>query len=174
MFLAVRACTGSPPRSGKCMSGRLRKREMRVLARVTGTIGIAAVALLAVSSPAPANVNVNGVYAAPHGHGASCTVHQPCSIEQAKTSAARLAAHSQGDVHVELAGGTYGLNAPLSFGPKDSGRGGHRIVWEAASGAQPVLSGGVPVRGWHLDSANPKLWSASVPTGLDTPPLYAN
>ena len=145
---------------------------MRVLARVTATIGIAAAAPLAVPSPAPANVNA--VYAAPTGQGASCTVTQPCSIEQAKTSAAQLAAHSQGDVHVELAGGTYGLKAPLSFGPKDSGRGGHRIVWEAASGATPVLSGGVPVRGWHQDSANPKLWSASVPAGLATRQLYAD
>lgn len=145
---------------------------MRVLAGVTGAIGVSAAALLAVSSPAQALAN--GVYAAPNGHGASCTVHQPCSIEQAKTSAARLAAHSKGDVHVELAGGTYGLKVPLSFGPNDSGRSGHRIVWEAAPGAHPVISGGVPIGGWHQDTGNPKLWSASVPASLDTRQLYAD
>jgi hypothetical protein len=153
------------------MSRRLLKRAPRALAGATGVTGISAAALVAV--PSPAQAHGDGIHAAPGGHGHACSVGQPRSIMQAKPSAARAAAHSKGDVHVEPAGGTYQLAAPLSFGPKDSGQNGNRIVWEAAPGAQPVLSGGDPLGGWHPDAGNPKLWSASVPANLDTRQLYA-
>jgi hypothetical protein len=151
------------------MPRRFPKRPLSVL---TGVIGISAAALLGV--PSPAQAHIDEIYAAPDGHGPSCSVQQPCSIEQAKTSAARMAAHSQREVHVELAGGTYRRDAPLRFGPGDSGQNGNRIVWEAAPGERPVLSGGVPIGGWHADPGNPKLWSASVPAGLATRQLYAD
>jgi hypothetical protein len=135
-------------------------------------LGIWVTALVA--GPSTAQANGNGIYAAPDGHGHSCSVQQPCSVQQAKSSAALLAAHSPGDVHVVLAGGTYLLDASLNFGPQDSGRNGNRIVWEAAPGAQPVLSGGVPIGGWHPDAEDPTLWSVSVPAELDTRQLYAD
>jgi hypothetical protein len=154
------------------MPGRvLSKRALRVLTGVTGIVGISA-ALLAV--PNPAQARIDGIHAAPNGHGAACSVPRPCSIGQAKASAARLAAHSQGDVHVELAGGTYRLDAPLRVGSGDSGQNGNRVVWAAAPGAHPVLSGGIPVSGWHPDPGDPKLWSASVPADLATRQLYAD
>ena len=103
--------------------------------------------------------------AAPNGHGTACSVREPCSIQQAKITAAHRAGH--GDVHVELTEGTYELSAPLTFGPHDSG-----VVWEAAPGAHPILSGGEPVTGWGPVAGTPGLWSA--PATFDTRQLYAN
>jgi hypothetical protein len=76
-----------------------------------------------------------------------------------------------GDVHVELAGGTYQLAAPLALDAADSGTNGHHVVWTAAAGARPVISGGVPVTGW---TKNGNVWSAKVPAGLNTRQLYVN
>ncbi|MFD3583312.1 discoidin domain-containing protein [Streptomyces sp. NPDC058683] len=156
------------------------RRARRVLARLAGLAVIAAATLGSApplaAGPGAARADDGGarVHAAPDGHGGSCSARQPCSLRQAKASAARLAARTAGDVHVQLAGGTYRLDAPLRFGPGDSGRGGHRIVWEAAPGARPVVSGGVPIDGWHRDADRPALWSAPVPAGLDTRQLYAD
>src|SRR5437763_1042315 len=52
-----------------------------------------------------------------------------------------------GDVRVQLAGGTYRMTAPLQLDAHDSGTGGFNVVWTAASGARPVLNGGVALSG---------------------------
>jgi hypothetical protein len=77
-----------------------------------------------------------------------------------------------GDVRVELADGTYQLAAPLALTSRDSGTGGHDVIWTAASGAHPVISGGVPITGWTKGSGN--VWSAPAPAGLNTRQLYVN
>jgi hypothetical protein len=151
------------------MSRGLRTRVVRALIGITSL----AAALLVVASP-QANAAGLQVDAAPNGHGTACSARQPCSITQAKSMAAQLSAHAHGDVHVELADGTYQLSAPLTFGPQDSGHAGSQIIWSAAPGAHPVLSGGVPVNGWHATAGNPQLWSAAVPANLDTRQLYAD
>src|SRR5215472_3964243 len=59
-----------------------------------------------------------------------------------------------GDVKVQLTNGTYQLSAPLTLGASDSGTNGHNVIWTAASGARPVLSGAVRVSGWtQFDAA---------------------
>jgi len=60
-------------------------------------------------------------------------------------TAARDAAR-MGD-HIVLKGGTHRLEAPLVLGPKNSG-----VVWKAAPGEKPVISGGVVVTGWTADT----------------------
>lgn len=154
------------------MSRHLQGRALRTVAGITVVLGISVATLAAV--PGIAQATCESVYVAPEGHGRSCSLRRPCSIEQGKISAARLAGHSKRDVHVVLADGTYWLDTPLRFGPEDSGSNGNRIVWEAAPGAQPLLSGGIPIDGWQPDAENPSLWSAPVPAGLDTRQLYAN
>jgi hypothetical protein len=79
-----------------------------------------------------------------------------------------------GDVRVELAGGMYPLSAPLALTARDSGTGGHHVIWAAASGVRPVVSGGVPVTGWTRTDATRNIWSAPVPAGLNTGQLYVN
>jgi hypothetical protein len=72
------------------------------------------------------------------------------SLEEAQaTIRARLAAGPQRrDIVVNIAGGTYDLDGPLTFTGADSGRNGHTVTWRAAPGATPVFSGSRQVTGW--------------------------
>ena len=79
-----------------------------------------------------------------------------------------------GDLRVQLADGVYQLSAPLTLTAADSGTGGHDVVWAAAPGARPVVSGGVPITGWTRVDAARNLWSAPAPAGLNTRQLYVN
>ncbi|WP_063770710.1 fibronectin type III domain-containing protein [Streptacidiphilus carbonis] len=79
-----------------------------------------------------------------------------------------------GDVQVVLANGTYRLDQPLTLDARDSGSNGHRVLWTAAPGATPVLSGGQRVSGWRQTAPGSTIWSAPVPAGLDTRQLYVN
>jgi hypothetical protein len=78
------------------------------------------------------------------------------------------------DAHVVLEDGTYTLSAPLKLSAADSGRGGHQVVYEAAPGAHPVISGGYQVGGWQRQAGSGDVWSAPVPATLDTRQLYVN
>src|SRR5579872_1980211 len=49
---------------------------------------------------------------------------------------------------VYLAGGTYHLGQPLSLNATDSGRHGHKVLWTALPGTQPIISGAVRISGW--------------------------
>ncbi|EWM10385.1 F5/8 type C domain-containing protein [Kutzneria sp. 744] len=117
---------------------------------------------------APAQTETQVVYAAPYGRGQACTARQPCASVQAKSAAARRAAFGR-HVTVLLTAGTYQLSTPLTFGPDDSG-----VTWTAAPGAHPMISGGTAITGWRQDPDNPALWSAPVPTNLNTRQLYAD
>jgi len=125
------------------------------------------------ASPAPGVV----VHAAPDGSGTSCAASRPCSLDGAQQYVRTLLASSAGageNITVELAGGTYRLAAPLSFGPADSGRDGHTVTWTAAPGTRPVLSGATRVTGWTRTDAARNVWSAPVPAGLNTRQVYIN
>ena len=90
-------------------------------------------------------------------------------------------------VRVIIHGGTYFLDEPLEFFPDDSGTPTQPIVYAAAPGEKPVLSGGLSVTGWkRLDHPVPGLpdvatnhvWYAPVPQvgaqALDFRQLYVN
>ncbi|MFL6115995.1 MAG: ricin-type beta-trefoil lectin domain protein [Catenulispora sp.] len=112
------------------------------------------------------------LYVSPTGSGTACSAAAPCSITQAQSTVRTMNTNMSGDIVVQLADGTYRLSAPLVFSTADSGTNGNNVVWQAASGAKPVLSGGQQVSGWTLkDSAN-NIWSASVPAGTDSRQLY--
>jgi hypothetical protein len=60
---------------------------------------------------------------------------------------------------VRLHGGRYRLSAPLVLTPEDSGP----VVWKAAPGEAPVLSGAVPIHGWRTDTLRGlAVWTADV------------
>jgi hypothetical protein len=80
----------------------------------------------------------------------------------------------QGDIVVNLADGTYRLTAPMVFTAADSGTNGHTITWQAASGAHPVLSGGIPVTGWAVSDSSKNIWKASAPNTFATRELYVD
>jgi hypothetical protein len=129
-----------------------------------------------VAAPATAShaATMTTVYVSPTGSGTSCSAAAPCSLTQAKTSVEAVAGAMTGDVVVQLAGGTYRLSAPLTLGAADSGGNGHTVVWQAAPGATPVISGGRQVTGWSLKDAANNIYAASVPAGTDSRQLYVD
>jgi hypothetical protein len=90
---------------------------------------------------------------------------------QAKARAAARAGHA---VTVELENGTYRLDRPLRFTAADSGSPGRPVIWTAAPGAHPVVSGGRAVTGWAIDDATKNIFVARVPKGRDSRQLYRN
>ena len=67
-------------------------------------------------------------------------------------------------VRVELRGGTYYLDAPLEFGPDDSGTAKAPVVYAAATREKVVLSGGRRLEGGRWGEVNGrKAWVVDVP-----------
>lgn len=64
-------------------------------------------------------------------------------------------------IRIILAGGTYRIQTPLVLEPEDSGTADAPIIYEAAAGARPVISGGRPIRGWQKTAEG--LWKTHVP-----------
>ncbi|MEU0557541.1 hypothetical protein [Dactylosporangium sp. NPDC006015] len=112
--------------------------------------------------------------ASPAGAGSSCTQAAPCSLAGAQAAVrAKLAADPGADVQVLLADGTYRLSSTWKFTAADSGSTGHPVVWRAAPGAVPVISGATRVTGWVQEGTS-GVWSAPVPAGSQTRQLYVD
>ena len=89
------------------------------------------------------------------------------TLTVAQATARAAAAGATGDLHVWLRGGTYDCShGPLSFTSADSGRNGHRVVYEAFPGEAVDLSGGRWIGGWTVHDARRRIWSAPA-HGLD-------
>lgn len=71
------------------------------------------------------------------------------------TSSAALPAH------IQVAGGTYLLTAPLDLTPADSGVADAPVTYAAAPGETPIFSGGRAVIGWKKDAGG--LWTTRIP-----------
>jgi GH141 insertion domain len=76
-------------------------------------------------------------------------------------------------VHIILRGAVYLLTSPLLVRAEDSGTETSPTIIEAAPGARPVLSGGVPITGWNKinveipglpKAAQGHVWMADTPT----------
>lgn len=96
------------------------------------------------------------------------------SLEEAQQRARQAAAAGDGDVAVNLMDGVFRLDSPLRFEAADSGRNGHTVIWRAAPGAEPVVTGARPVTGWVLDDADAGVYRAEVDAGFDTRQLYVD
>ncbi|MFG3137016.1 right-handed parallel beta-helix repeat-containing protein [Streptomyces sp. NPDC048211] len=134
---------------------------------VRATAATATAVFLAALLAAPAAQAAPGtrtLYAAPDGHGSSCTVFRPCTPEGARDLAR---SETRRDVRVLLEDGTYHLDAPLTLGAADSG-----VSWAAAPGARPVLSGGQDITGWRQNTDG--TWSAAVPDGVTPRQLFVD
>ncbi|HZZ20366.1 MAG TPA: hypothetical protein VFE25_13400 [Opitutaceae bacterium] len=78
------------------------------------------------------------------------------------------------DITVFIAGAHH-LDAPLEFGPDDSATNGFSIIYTAAPGEHPVMTGGYKVEGWAPDPSGHDLWVAPAPGGLEQADvLYVN
>jgi hypothetical protein len=95
------------------------------------------------------------------------------TLTKAQSAVRAVDKSTSGPITVSLAGGVYRLSSTLTFTAADSGGGSAGTVWwKAASGAFPVVSGGVQITGWTKGSGN--VWSAPAPASLDTRQLYVN
>jgi len=117
--------------------------------------------------PPPAEV----VVASPTGTGTACIGTAPCSLAQARQTAEALVPTMQSDIDVQLEDGVYALREPLRLGPQDGGVNGFHVVYGAAPGAHPVLSGAQPITGWKPGS-RAGVWQA--PVNFDTRQLYVD
>ncbi|MFF3566013.1 hypothetical protein ACFYXS_38905 [Streptomyces sp. NPDC002574] len=114
------------------------------------------------------------LHVAPDGHGTACTAHSPCTPDAARDRARQLVPGATGDVVVELEGGTYRLTGPFRLGPQDSGRPGHPVVYRAATGQTPVLTGAVKVTGFSKVDAAKNIYRAKVPAGTAARELFVD
>jgi hypothetical protein len=146
-----------------------------------GSAGLAAFSLVigapvaagAAGSPAAGRT----IYVSPHGSDANSGLdpgHAVATVARAQQLVRSLDGDMTGDITVQLASGTYRLAQPLSLGAEDSGTNGYNVVWRAAPGAHPVLSGATRITGWRLSDPGKGIWAATVPAGLQTRQFYVN
>lgn len=112
------------------------------------------------------------IHVAPDGAGTACSCVSPCPLEAGRDLARARIAGAAADVVVELADGVYRLASTFTLRAADSGANGHAIVYRAAAGASPVLSGARVVTGFAPVTGN--VVSAPVPSGTRSRQLYVN
>ncbi len=128
--------------------------------RITPAVLILAAVALAGSARAALWVSPGGDDANPG------TEEQPLrTIERARDLVRAINHEMTDDITVFIAG-EHHLDRPLELGPEDSGTNGFNIVYTAAPGESPVVSGGTRVAGWTLADPARNLWSAPAPAGL--------
>ena len=159
------------------MLGRSMVRFAAVLAATTTAAFLTLVAAVPASA-APHAVQAT-FYASPTGAGSDCTQTSPCSIEGARDKVRTINNDMTGDIDVDLLDGTYALSTTFTLTENatthDSGTNGFDVLYQAAPGATPILSGGTsPTSAFTLHDAAKNIWQAGVPTGLDTRQLYVN
>ncbi|MFC9630608.1 fibronectin type III domain-containing protein [Streptomyces mirabilis] len=126
----------------------------------------------AVSSAQPAT---SDLYVSPSGndHANGTARHPVRTLERARDLVRERVTGMKGDLTVHLASGTYRQTAPLTLDARDSGTGGHQVIWQGTGNT--VVSGGRQVQGWRPVTGRPGLWSAPAPQGLtDTRQLYVD
>ena len=141
---------------------------------VVGALALAASLAVGADPPALANSSPATVlYTAPTGSGSACTQQSPCSLTEAQQAVrAFLAGGGTGGIEVLVGDGIYRLGSGLQFGPADSGSSGNPVIWQAAPGAHPTISGGTQVTGWTESDPTAGIWSAKVPAGSATRQLF--
>ncbi|WP_083268489.1 ricin-type beta-trefoil lectin domain protein [Lentzea guizhouensis] len=143
-------------------------------ARRRTALTLAAAVVAALTTAPPAAAAATTLYASPTGTGTSCTAAEPCALPAAQAAVRSRTGSMTGDIVVELADGVYRLSQPLRFTAADSGTNGHRVLWQAAASARPVISGSRAVTGWTVADSGRNIWRANVGTGLESRQLYVN
>ncbi|MBQ4518778.1 MAG: right-handed parallel beta-helix repeat-containing protein [Clostridia bacterium] len=95
------------------------------------------------------------------------------TIHRAREEVRRINRRMTTDIYVYLKNGTYYLEDTLCFEEKDSGFNGFNVIYKAAEGAQPVISGGTPIEGWTLFDEEKNIYKASA-KGADNRHLYVD
>ena len=85
------------------------------------------------------------------------------TLAAARDAVRRLRQNSdqEGPVRVLLRGGVYRIEAPVTFGPEDSGSAEAPITYAAYDDEKPVISGGRPIAGWRKSDG--PTWTVTLP-----------
>lgn len=123
------------------------------------------------SRPAPVPIVIA---VSPRGSddGDGSAAHPFATLTRAQAAVRRV--NDDHAVTVMIADGVYRIDTPLRFTAADGGHHGYTVRWEAAPGAHPVISGGMPVTGWTLADRQRGIWSADVPRGIDPRQLWVD
>ena len=141
------------------------------------SVGSALLLTLVVLIATQTSVVAQTVFVSPTGndHNPGTEAHPFCTLQRASIWARDHNQNQTNDLTIFLEGGTYRLNKPLVLSAQDSGNNGFNVIYAAASGQHPVISGAVRITGWQLVNANRNLWRATAPAGFtDTRQLYVN
>lgn len=112
-------------------------------ALVVSAGALAGPASAALSGPAPAGQGTT-LYVSPRGSDAGSGTSPARAVRTLARAQQLVRAMDQdmtGDITVELMSGTYRLSQPLTLDASDSGTNGYNVIWTAAPGARPVVSG---------------------------------
>lgn len=113
-------------------------------------------------------------YADPEGSGTECSEINPCSLTGARNKVRTVNFNMNNDITVYLLDGTYSLSSSFELNMFDSGSNGYNVIYKAAPGANPILSGGRAITGWELyDSVN-EIYRAPAPANFSTRQLYVD
>ena len=126
------------------------------------------------AGPSAAAAEDTVIYVSPEGSDSnSGTADSPLqTLEGARNAVRKINGSASGDIIVRFADGVYRMSEAVHFSPEDSGKNGHRVIYEAAEGANPVFSGAVQVTGWTR--YNDKLWSAPLNRDYKLRNFYVN
>jgi hypothetical protein len=127
-------------------------------------LSLGAIGLLAAALPLVAAPEARTIYVAPDGSDDNAGSRDKpfATVERARKAVREL--RGRQTVTVLLRGGTYHLAAPLVLGAEDSGTVEAPVVFAAAPGETPVLSGGRRIHGWkETKVGDRKLWTAELP-----------
>jgi hypothetical protein len=149
----------------------LRNPLLAALASASLAVGGLAAASTAHAAP-PSSPDV---YVAPYGndHAQGDARHPVRTLGRAQDLVRERDQHLTADLTVHLTDGTYRLSEPLALDSRDSGSGGHQVIWQGTG--KTVISGGRQVTGWHEVPGQSGLWAAPEPQGLsNTRQLYVD
>lgn len=146
--------------------------------------GVLAVGLVSLVSPVAAadERQREQWYVAPWGQDQwPGTMARPfATLARAQQAVRARTARMKSDIVVNLRGGTHTLTAPLRLAQPagDSGRNGHRVIYQAYGYGTPkqepvTVSGGREISGWQPDERTRGVWRAEV-GGLESRQLYVD
>jgi hypothetical protein len=142
------------------------RRAVRALALIT----LATPLVLSQKPPVDAVV----IAVSPNGNdGGPGTREKPFQTLERAQRAVRQS-NADHDVTVELADGVYRISKPLIFTAQDGGAKTHHVLWTAADGAHPVISGAIQITGWKLFDRERDIYVADTPPGLDSRQLWVD
>lgn len=95
------------------------------------------------------------------------------SIAHARDQVAKINGKLTGNIIVHLGGGTYEISESLVFDANDSGGNGHKVIYKAFPGHEPIVSGGKRIEGWVLHNKENNIYKASV-GDLEFRQIYVN